>query len=246
MNILSRQTGCPDPFDPQIGADVASEMHGLDAGYRALITGTAGCSPFLAGALRKEADWIIAALDDPEHAMTDLRDGLSALSVTELPKALRVAKRRAACLIALADLSGAWSLEVVTGQLTDFANTCVDAAIRALIGAEVKRGKIPGMTADDVETACGMVALAMGKQGAGELNYSSDIDLICLFDETRFDPDDYHDARAAFVRITRRMTKMMTDVTADGYVFRTDLRLRPDPSVTPVCLSMEAAEPTPS
>ncbi len=82
----------------------------------------------------------------------------------------------------------------------------------------------------------------MGKMGAGELNYSSDIDLICLFDETRFDRDDYHDARASFVRATRRMAAMLSDRTAEGYVFRTDLRLRPDPSVTPVCMAMAAAE----
>jgi glutamate-ammonia-ligase adenylyltransferase len=84
--------------------------------------------------------------------------------------------------------------------------------------------------------------LAMGKMGAFELNYSSDIDLICLFDETRFEPDDFHDARSSFVRATRRMAAMLNDLTGDGYVFRTDLRLRPDPGVTPVCMAMEAAE----
>ena len=65
--------------------------------------------------------------------------------------------------------------------------------------------------------------------GAGELNYSSDIDLICLFDETRY-PGDEQEARAAFIRVARRMTAILSDVT-DGYVFRTDLRLRPDASV---------------
>ena len=87
-----------------------------------------------------------------------------------------------------------------------------------------------------------MVVLAMGKMGAHELNYSSDIDLICLFDETRFDEDGYHEARAAFVRATRQMAATLSDRTAEGYVFRTDLRLRPDPGVTPVCMSMGAAE----
>jgi [glutamine synthetase] adenylyltransferase / [glutamine synthetase]-adenylyl-L-tyrosine phosphorylase len=87
-----------------------------------------------------------------------------------------------------------------------------------------------------------MVVLAMGKMGARELNYSSDIDLICLFDETRFAPDDYHDARASFIRVTRKLCGLLSDYTSEGYVFRTDLRLRPDPSVTPVCLSMDAAE----
>ncbi|CAN0507079.1 unnamed protein product, partial [Laminaria digitata] len=78
--------------------------------------------------------------------------------------------------------------------------------------------------------------------GAGELNYSSDIDLICLFDETRYDPDDYHEARSTLVRATRKMAATLNDLTGEGYVFRTDLRLRPDPSVTPVCMALEAAE----
>ena len=81
----------------------------------------------------------------------------------------------------------------------------------------------------------------MGKMGAGELNYSSDIDLIVLFDESRV-PTRILTIRERFIRITRRMAKLLSDVTHEGYVFRTDLRLRPDPSVTPVCLSMAAAE----
>ncbi|MCB2158892.1 MAG: glutamine-synthetase adenylyltransferase, partial [Rhodobacteraceae bacterium] len=97
---------------------------------------------------------------------------------------------------------------------------------------------VPG----DVATAGGLVSIAMGKTGAAELNYSSDIDLICLFDETRYDPDDVQDARASFIRVVRRMTAMLSDMTPEGYVFRTDLRLRPDASVTPVCISMGAAE----
>ena len=90
---------------------------------------------------------------------------------------------------------------------------------------------------DDVETAAGMIILAMGKMGAHELNYSSDIDLIVLFDETRFDPGDFYDARHGMVRATRNFCATLSDKTADGYVFRTDLRLRPDPAVTPVCMA---------
>ncbi len=83
----------------------------------------------------------------------------------------------------------------------------------------------------------------MGKMGAGELNYSSDIDLICLFDESRFERDDLsRGARGLHPRHPQDGGDAVSDMTAEGYVFRTDLRLRPDPSVTPVCLSMEAAE----
>ena len=70
----------------------------------------------------------------------------------------------------------------------------------------------------------------------------SDIDLICLFDDGRFDPDDFFQARSAFISATKKMTALLSDLTEDGYVFRTDLRLRPNPSVTPVCMGVEAAE----
>ena len=145
-------------------------------------------------------------------------------------------------MIALADLAGVWPLEKVTGALTKLADIATDKALKFHVGREIARGKLPGATEDDIATAGGAFALAMGKMGAGELNYSSDIDLIMLFDETRYDDDDYHDARASLIRAVRKMSSMLSENTADGYVFRTDLRLRPDPSVTPVIISTDAAE----
>ncbi|WP_225029018.1 [protein-PII] uridylyltransferase family protein, partial [Xinfangfangia pollutisoli] len=155
--------------------------------------------------------------------------------------ALRQAKRRAALLVALADLGGVWSLEQVTGALTALADRAVDLGLQSLVADEIRRGKLPGASADDAATAAGMVAIAMGKMGAGELNYSSDIDLICLFDDARYG-EDAAEARAGFIRVTRKLAALLSDVTAEGYVFRTDLRLRPDAAVTPVCLSISAAE----
>ena len=93
---------------------------------------------------------------------------------------------------------------------------------------EIRRGKLPGATPEDAETAGGMVALAMGKMGAGELNYSSDIDLICLFDETRYEPGRARRRAPPSSGSRARMAALLSDLTAEGYVFRTDLRLRPD------------------
>jgi [glutamine synthetase] adenylyltransferase / [glutamine synthetase]-adenylyl-L-tyrosine phosphorylase len=87
-----------------------------------------------------------------------------------------------------------------------------------------------------------MFVLAMGKMGAGELNYSSDIDLIVLFDESRHDEDAFGEVRRGFIRVTQRLVKLLQEPTGEGYVFRTDLRLRPDPSVTPVCIATDPAE----
>ncbi len=240
MNFADRITRSPIPHDADRGADAAALFPDLGEGLREVIRGTAGCSPYLADLLRRETGWITDAMADPEEAVETLLAGMGDITLDALPAELRRGKRRIALLTALADLGGVWPLETVTQVLTDFADAAVQAAITRLVADEVRRGKLPD--AGDPAEAGGMVVLAMGKMGAGELNYSSDIDLICLFDETRFDPEDYHDVRAAFIRVTRKMTAILSDVRDGGYVFRTDLRLRPDASVTPVCLSMEAAE----
>ncbi|SMX44674.1 glutamine-synthetase adenylyltransferase [Maliponia aquimaris] len=242
MDFARRITRLPRAFDPDQGAETRTACPWATGPVADLLEGTGGSSPYLRGLILREADWLETALDDPEDAVAQLRAGLADLAPAETGSALRLAKRRMALLIALCDLGGVWELEQVTGELTDFADHAVTLALRAALAPEIARGKLPGMTEDDIATAGGMVALAMGKMGAGELNYSSDIDLICLFDETRYDPDDYHEARAVLVRATRKMAATLNDLTGDGYVFRTDLRLRPDPSVTPVCIAMEAAE----
>ena len=243
MSFASRITRCPIPFEPERGAEVLERFAAQPPEIRELLEGTAGCSPFLKAAMEREAEWLEAALAaTPEAAMEGLLAEVRALAADQLKPGLRQAKRRAALWIALADLAGAWPLETVTRALTEFADQCIGTGLKALVAAEISRGKLPGQTEDDIESAGGMVALAMGKQGAHELNYSSDIDLICLFDDSRYDNADFHDARASFIRVTRRLSSLLTEPTGEGYVFRTDLRLRPDPSVTPVCLSMEAAE----
>ncbi|THD74811.1 glutamine-synthetase adenylyltransferase [Thalassobius vesicularis] len=242
MNFASRITRSPRPFDPDRGAEARALFPGQPPEVMQVIAGTAGCAPYLKTLMEKERDWLPEALDDPEGAIQALFQAARDCPHDQLPTHLRQSKRRIALLTALCDLAGVWPLEEVTGTLTRFADLASDVALKACIAAEIKRNKLPGATEDDIATAGGMVSLAMGKMGAYELNYSSDIDLICLFDETRFDPSDYHDARASFVRATRKMSGMLNDLTADGYVFRTDLRLRPDPSVTPVCMAMAAAE----
>ncbi len=235
-------TRLPRAFDPALGAEARGLVPDLPAEQAVLIAGAAGTSPYLKGLIEQEAAWLPSALQRPDTALAKVMAAAQDLPPDQLKPGLRLAKRRVALLTALADLAGAWPLEKVTAALTDFGGMAVDLAAKAEIAALVRRGKLPGMTTDDVETAAGMVVLAMGKMGAHELNYSSDIDLIVLFDETRFDPDDFYDARHAMVRATRNFCATLSDKTADGYVFRTDLRLRPDPAVTPVCIAMEAAE----
>ena len=240
MSFQDRIRRLPIPLDPVPG-DEALDRLGIAPGPVAkLIRGAAGCSPYLAGLIGREGEWLLAQLSgacDLSALVARETQGFGDLATDRLGSALRQAKRRVALLTALGDIGGVWTLEEVTATLTALADRAVDLALRAHVGAEIARGKLPPTDAD----AGGIVALAMGKMGAAELNYSSDIDLIVLYDDSAFAPQDRHEARAALIRATRRMVATLSDNTPEGYVFRTDLRLRPDASVTPVCISTSAA-----
>ncbi len=242
MSFAARMTRSPDPYDPDQGREARDAVPGLAPELARLVEGAAGCSPFLHTLCKTERDWLPEVFADPEAAFEALLHEVSQAPLDDVGPPLRRAKGRVALLIGLADLAGVWTLEDVTGALTRFADMAVTRALHAALLPELRRGKIPGRDEDALDDAAGMVVLAMGKMGAHELNYSSDIDLICLFDEDRFERDTYQEARAGFVRATRRMAATLNDRTRDGYVFRTDLRLRPDPNVTPVCMAMGAAE----
>ncbi|WP_432449959.1 glutamine-synthetase adenylyltransferase [Aliiroseovarius marinus] len=241
--FAARVTRTPIAFEAEPAREIADQFSDLTPDLRDVLSGTAGCAPYLKTLMEKQADWLREALTmAPEDAIAQAMTQMDRDSDSALRKSLRVAKQRIALLTGLADLAGVYALEQVTGALTDLADFATHTAMTFQVGQEIRRKKLPGMGEDDVETAGGMVALAMGKMGAHELNYSSDIDLIMLFDDSRFEGADFHEARASHIRATRKMSAMLSELTEDGYVFRTDLRLRPDPSVTPVCVSMEAAE----
>lgn len=243
MNFSDRITRCPIPHDSNRAADALAHLDWATGEVRDLLAGTAGCSPFLSGLMVRQAAWLGGALDgDPNAALNAVLAELKPGGANEVGPGLRIAKQRVSLLAALADLGGVWSLDEVTGALTDLADLATDVAIKTALMPDLSRGKLPGQSMDDLPTAAGLVVLAMGKMGAGELNYSSDIDLICLFDDTRFDVVDLPEARAIFVKAVRRAMALLSDQTGEGYVFRTDLRLRPDPSATPVVLSFASAE----
>ena len=195
-----------------------------------LVEGAAGSSPYLARLVRKHGDWLRDSSADPES----VRDALVEEARSGPGKAaerLRTGKQRLALLVGLCDLGGVWSLADVTGALTAFADAATEAALDEALHVERVRGRLT----DDP----GLFALAMGKMGAGELNYSSDIDLILLFE--RGEVAGYADRRAAVLRAVRGAMRTLSEPTAEGFVFRTDLRLRPDPSTTPVAIPTDAA-----
>ncbi|MGN6817896.1 MAG: bifunctional [glutamine synthetase] adenylyltransferase/[glutamine synthetase]-adenylyl-L-tyrosine phosphorylase [Sphingomonas sp.] len=144
--------------------------------------------------------------------------------------ALRRARRREALIVAIADLAGALDLVGVTQRLTDFADRALDLAIRTAI-----RERAP-----DAEPI-GFVAMALGKQGSHELNYSSDIDPILLFDPATLPHRAREEPVEAAVRVARRVVELLQARDGEGYVLRVDLRLRPSPEATPIALPVEAA-----
>jgi glutamate-ammonia-ligase adenylyltransferase len=172
---------------------------------------------------------VAAALGDGDLA--------GALTLAEMPEAgadvpatLRREKRRLALAIAVGDLSGALTLEQVTARLSAFADRALDRAIATVI-----EERTPGCR------ATGFVAIALGKHGSGELNYSSDIDPILLFDPVTLPRRANEEPAEAAVRIARRVVELLQTIDGDGYVFRVDLRLRPSPEATPLALPVSAA-----
>jgi len=141
---------------------------------------------------------------------------------------------------AIADLSRAWPLARITGALTEFADASLRAALAMAARERAARGQLTLTEGDDdTGPVPGFALIAMGKMGAGELNYSSDVDFSVFFDPERFPAQE---PRVAAVRLVAPIARVMEEVTPDGYLFRTDLRLRPDPGSTPVAVSVTAAE----
>jgi glutamate-ammonia-ligase adenylyltransferase len=159
----------------------------------------------------------------------------------ELMTALRQAKAEAHFLIALSDLAGVYGGEKTTSRVSRLAIAATQAAVRFLLRDATRAGKLTVKNMAAPEVGSGWIFLGMGKLGANELNYSSDIDMIVLFDPWAGVLTDIHDGVETFSRLTRRLVRIMQDRTADGYVFRTDLRLRPDPGSTPLAIPRDAA-----
>ncbi len=156
-------------------------------------------------------------------------------------RTLRVFKAEVALLTALADLGGVWDVLQVTAALTECADAAIEGAVTFLFGEAAGRGQWLGKDADGNVTSSGFIVLAMGKSGACELNYSSDVDLIVFYDLDRIALAPGVEPAGFFVRLTRDLVQILEERTGDGYVFRTDLRLRPDPGATQLALSTEAA-----
>ena len=164
------------------------------------------------------------------------------LNSEETAHLLRSARRQVALTIAIADIAGVWKLEKIVDAISGFADSALSLAGAQVLRQAARDGAFELAHEDDPERESGLVILGMGKLGARELNYSSDIDLIVLFNPDVIKTTQPDRLQKNFIRLTRNLVKLIDDRTADGYVFRTDLRLRPDPGATPIAISTLAAE----
>jgi len=206
-------------------------------------------APYLRRLMTRRPDLLVS----PDEAWAEriLRDAISAAEaialapppIEEAMVILRRAKDAAHISAALADLARLWPLMQVTGAITNFADAALRAAISVAAAESAKRGDIvAGAFDSEVGAAPGIALIAMGKMGAGELNYSSDIDFSVFFDAEKLAAAGAREPRVAAVRLVAPLVRTLEGVTPDGYVFRTDLRLRPDPGSTPVAVSIASAE----
>lgn len=210
----------------------------------ALITGIVSASPYLTRLISTNPAELMRCLRaEPQDYLRQSAATLNAAIAEcrrqdDALKPLREAKRRLALVTALADLGGVWDVGQVTAALSDGADILLAAAIRFLLKEAARQGKFLPADPDAPEAGSGYIVLGMGKYGARELNYSSDIDLIVFYDPEKAPLAPGQEPSSFFVRLTRDLVKLMVERTPEGYVFRTDLRLRPDPGATQIALSV--------
>jgi len=261
--FLNSKCAFPEPASPDMAALglerwlEAAESAGLtdfakqsisDPAVRKGLEAIFGNSPFLTASILRDPAFTQKLLTaDPAQTFNDILDGLSQnhtapLDDDALSRLLRIAKREMALTVALADIAGLWSLQTITAALSDFADAALNLASAHVLRGAAEQGAFTLSNPNKPEQDSGLIILAMGKLGGRELNYSSDIDLIVLYDPEKINTEDPSALQNDFVRLTKKLVRLMDERTVYGYVFRTDLRLRPDPGVTPVALSVLAAE----
>lgn len=243
------------PCGPVLDAKAAGRAHellqariggeALEAAWPALAP-IFGASPYLAGLARRRPAALRETLEsDPVERLADILD--QARAQADEPddevgrRVLRELKADLHLLTAIADLGGVWGLDSVTGALARFADAALQAAVALTARAEIERGRLVAVEPGPAGPIPGLMIIALGKHGAFELNYSSDIDITFFYEPERLPLAEGVEAGDEAVRIAHGVARTLQDRTADGYVFRVDLRLRPDPSSTPPAVPAPAA-----
>lgn len=234
------------------GHDQIGRLLSSETPFKTFIVAAFALSPFLRDTGGSQPGILEQILSEPLQAFLTERvrrardawvpaEPGTALPDTEIMTRLRKAKRELAFAVALADLSRHFDGRETTRWLSEFAGAAVSATIDHLLLSGHQGGKLALKNVAAPSEGSGVVVLGMGKLGAFELNYSSDIDLVVFYDPQSGIVVDRDDASETFGRLLRRLIRILQERTGDGYVFRTDLRLRPDPGSTPLAIPVEAA-----
>src|SRR5215204_3344072 len=219
--------------------------------FRDLIAGLADHSPFL---------WRLASADParlakiatraPEETHRELieaqaglyrKAAAGAIARDDVVRAMRRNRAAHALLVALAEIGGVWTIEQSTQALSDFADASVRGGVDLLLTEAAGAGRIVLRNPDDPGPGSGLIVLALGKHGAGELNYSSDIDLVVFFDPSAASLKAGLEPAPFYARLAQGLSRLLQERTPDGYAHRVDYRLRPDPGSTPVAVALPSA-----
>jgi glutamate-ammonia-ligase adenylyltransferase len=226
----------------------------LPEGQRNVIASASGtlgplfeAAPYLLDLAEANAEWLASVLaGDADGAFTDIVEevtaaGLSAEDEAALAPQLRIGKGRTALLAAIAETGGSWSTAQATAALSDLADAALDAALNLLMRLAAGKGQLALPLEQANAANSGLAIFALGKHGGQELNYSSDIDIVAFYDPDKGVLAEPLEATKLYSRMVQKLVGLMEDRQAHGYVFRTDLRLRPDPGSTPVAIPFDAA-----
>ena len=233
----------PRPADRLL--DAVEALGPLSPQARSALAPIFGASTYLAGLARRDPARLVRLLESDPDAHLEALLGATRALAAELPETvgpgLRRLKAEIHLLTALADLGGVWNLDQVTGALARFADAALATALASAALAEIAAGRMRPVDDPSHGPVPGFFCIAMGKHGALELNYSSDIDISIFFEPERLPLAEGIEPQAFAVRLTHRLAELMQERTGDGYVFRIDLRLRPDPGSTPPAVTAAAA-----
>ncbi|MBI3471942.1 MAG: glutamine-synthetase adenylyltransferase [Candidatus Solibacter usitatus] len=217
---------------------------------RYLLT-TFSYSDFLSEELLRQPEWLLQVTAEGDlHRVMPAEEYEERLvrflgSDTRAPSALDLARfrRRELLRITLRDVLGMGALSDITEELSNLSDAIQEIAYRGLRAELAVRHGVPSFIADGFRRECGFAVISLGKLGGKELNYSSDIDLMFLY-EANGETDGVESItnKEFFKKVANQYTALLSTYTEEGLCYRVDLRLRPDGRLGEVCISLDGAK----
>ncbi|MBA3581037.1 MAG: bifunctional [glutamate--ammonia ligase]-adenylyl-L-tyrosine phosphorylase/[glutamate--ammonia-ligase] adenylyltransferase [Gammaproteobacteria bacterium] len=215
--------------------------------FKAILGRIFTCSPFVARTFVKDPGQALALIQAWQTPVSEdvlaFDPSSSDLDAVNFMAQLRIARQWAMARIACRDLLGWADLDETLAALSRLADQAIQCAYARAWQEGIAKQGVPQSENGEAQS---MVILGMGKLGGGELNYSSDIDLIFAYPETGqtcATPDQRSlDNQTFFVQLSQRLIRYLNETTADGFVFRVDMRLRPWGEAGPLVMHFDALE----